>query len=480
MELFKLHGSIFVDTDKAEQSIQKTDDKAGKLAEKFGDGIKTAGKWGAAIATGAAAAVGGLAKVATNSMETADNIDKMSQRLGVTREAYQELDFVLSQSGVEVNSFQTGMKTLLAQMDKVSEGNKTAVANFDLLGVSVQNADGSLRTQEEVLNDTIAAFQGMENSAEKSRLAQELFGKQGQEILPLLNAEAGSFEAMKTQAHELGLVLSDDVIDSGVEMKDSLDATKRALEAVVTNLGGALMPLVTDASNFIQEHLPEIIGFVEDLRPALEKMFQTLVPVLMDMVMKILPPLLDLFIALEPAITVIAEIFTKVLIKAFELLGDVIVDVIDIVGKMKDVFTNVFGDLVEIVKVPMNAIISAINTVVDALNTLRFDVPDWVPGFGGKKFGFDIKHINYLADGGILTQPTFVGMNTVAGEAGPEAVIPLDKLSTYTGVNERTMEAILERVENIEENLGSILADALTTVSFKVDQREFGRLVREV
>lgn len=196
--------------------------------------------------------------------------------------------------------------------------------------------------------------------------------------------------------------------------------------------------------------------------------------------MKILPPLLDLFIALEPAITVIAEIFTKILIKAFELLGDVIVDVIDIVGKMKDVFTNVFGDLVDIVKVPMNAIISAINTVVDALNTLRFDVPDWVPGIGGKKFGFDIRHINYLADGGILTQPTFVGMNTVAGEAGPEAVIPLDKLSTYTGVNERTMEAILERVENIEENLGSILADALTTVSFRVDQREFGRLVREV
>lgn len=67
--------------------------------------------------------------------------------------------------------------------------------------------------------------------------------------------------------------------------------------------------------------------------------------------------------------------------------------------------------------------IDALNFLIDAVNTLSFDIPDWVPGIGGKHFGFDIPQIPYLAKGGIVDKPT----TAMIGEAGAEAIVPLEK-----------------------------------------------------
>lgn len=90
MEIFKLFGSIFVDNEDANKSIAKTEEKAGGLSEKLGSGIKTAAKWGAAIVGGATAAGGALFAVATKAAGTTDRIDKLSQKIGISREGFQE------------------------------------------------------------------------------------------------------------------------------------------------------------------------------------------------------------------------------------------------------------------------------------------------------------------------------------------------------------------------------------------------------
>lgn len=92
---------------------------------------------------------------------------------------------------------------------------------------------------------------------------------------------------------------------------------------------------------------------------------------------------------------------------------------------VKDTFSNVFNSLVNIAKQPINAIIGLINGIIDGLNWmigglnhLSFDIPDWVPLLGGKKFGINIPtigKISYLASGGVLSQGS-----AVVGEAGPE------------------------------------------------------------
>lgn len=257
-EIFRLFGSILLDTSETDKSLAKTEKSGKNLASTLASGAKTVVAAGAAIgaaATAAGAAIYGIAKDAAG---TTDEIDKMSQKIGISREEYQELAFVCSQSGTDVNKLQGGMKTLTNSIDSAVNGGKTATAMFDKLGISVKNADGSVRSQEEVLNDAVRALQGMEDGTEKAALATDLFGKAGTELMPLLNSEAGSFDEMRQQAHDLGLVLSDEAVDAGVHLTDTIDQCERSFKSIVTQIGVAVMPLVQSAAEWVLENMPLI------------------------------------------------------------------------------------------------------------------------------------------------------------------------------------------------------------------------------
>ena len=96
-------------------------------------------------------------------------------------------------------------------------------------------------------------------------------------------------------------------------------------------------------------------------------------------------------------------------------------------GDFKNGIMNVFGGLKDILLAPFNALVSGINSLIRGVNKIKFDVPDWVPGIGGKKFGFNIPQIPKLAVGGIVNMPSRgvpIG-GAIAGESGAEGVIPL-------------------------------------------------------
>ena len=370
LEIFKLVGSIFVDSDAADKSLQKTDKKAMGVGSTLGKGIKTAAKWGTAIIGGATAAVGAVVNFANKTSDAADEIDKMSQRLGISREAYQELDFALSQSGVDITSFSSGAKTLLKNMDAVTEGNKTAISNFEKLGISVVDSEGKMRSQEEVLWDAISAFQGMEDSAEKSRLAQELFGKQGQEMLPLLNAQSGSIEEMRQQAHDLGLVLSDEVIDSGVSLHDTMDQLKRSFESVATKLGATVMPLVENLANFILDHMPEIEGMFNELAPVLSDLFSGLGPPLMDLAMMLLPVISDLLSAVVP---VLKTLVTDLLMP---LISGVLPIIVNLIQQILPVAMQIINAFLPILVQILTTILPVINELLDAFMPVILEIVD--------------------------------------------------------------------------------------------------------
>ena len=90
-------------------------------------------------------------------------------------------------------------------------------------------------------------------------------------------------------------------------------------------------------------------------------------------------------------------------------------------------FANTFDSLASIMKGPINTIIAMINSIVESINSMAFNVPDWVPAIGGQKFGVELPKIPQLAEGGIATQPTLA---TIAEAGEAEAVIPLSQLST--------------------------------------------------
>lgn len=97
-------------------------------------------------------------------------------------------------------------------------------------------------------------------------------------------------------------------------------------------------------------------------------------------------------------------------------------DIKTVLEGFKQIFIGIFDSLWGIVKGILNLIIRGINTLIRGANKIHFDIPDWVPGFGGKKFGFNIQQIPLLAKGGVVSQPT----QAIIGEAGKEAVVPLE------------------------------------------------------
>ena len=95
----------------------------------------------------------------------------------------------------------------------------------------------------------------------------------------------------------------------------------------------------------------------------------------------------------------------------------------NVFGGISDWFKGVFDKLASVVKAPVNLIIKGLNALINGVNKISFDVPDWVPVIGGKKFGFNLKQIPLLAKGGVVDEPT----PAIFGEDGAEAVVPLEK-----------------------------------------------------
>lgn len=97
-------------------------------------------------------------------------------------------------------------------------------------------------------------------------------------------------------------------------------------------------------------------------------------------------------------------------------------DMKTVLNGFKQIFKGVFDSLWSIAKAPLNLIIRGINALIKGANKIHFDMPNWIPGIGGKTFGINIPQIPLLAKGGIISQPT----QAIIGEAGREAVVPLE------------------------------------------------------
>lgn len=503
--IFSLFGEVFVNTDKADSSLSKTESKAGSVADKLGAGIKTAAKWGTAIVGGATVAVGAVAKLATNTGEAADEIDKMSQKLGLSRETYQEWDYILSQAGVDINSMQTGMKTLTNKLDDAKNGSEKAGQMFTQLGLSM--SDLQTMSREDIFEATIKGLQGMEDTTERAALANDLFGKSGQNLIPLFNESAEATEMLKKQAHELGMVMSDDAVQSGVELHDTIDTVKRTFEGLVRSLGTSVIPIVNQLLQYVIDNMPKIQAMFERIAPIFDSLMKNLLPPLIQLVETLLPVLMDV---LEPIIPVVAELLNTILpplitiIGALaKIIGAVLVDALESVTPIfkafegyldglikfvkgvfagdwkaawqgiKQMFKSAFEGWEAIVKAPLNAVIRLINKAFSNIGEIT--IPDWVPVIGGNTFS--LPKIPELAKGGTIT----ASGSAIVGEAGAELIqMPTGARVTPLGANgsfENKMDRLLDILERYMPELA---ANSLKDFSLNVNKREFARLVNEV
>ncbi|MHB8061252.1 MAG: phage tail protein [Ruminiclostridium sp.] len=251
---------------------------------------------------------------------------------------------------------------------------------------------------------------------------------------------------------------------------------EKHLKGLIKEVGDFVGKLVTAALDIYNEFITPLIDFlVKYLGPAWSNIFQTIVDVVGTTVGIIVDVVKGIIKALGGIIDFIAGVFTGDWKRAW--------------GGIKTFFVGIFDSIVGVFKGAINLIIDGLNFLIGALNTVKFDMPDWVPIIGGKKFGISIPKIPKLANGGLVSAPTLamVGDNRNA-QSDPEVVSPLSKLQEMLGGSNaevvEMLRLILEAIKRLdramilmvgETELGKVAIDAINQV-----QRKAGRTLLEV
>lgn len=248
MNLFDLMAVIRLDKSEYEQGLADAENEAAGFKSKLGSAFGTAGKVGAAafgaIATGTAAATTAMVAGAKQTAAYGDNIDKMSQKMGISAEAYQEWDAIMQHSGTSIEALKPSMKTLATQAEKGSEA-------FQKLGISEQEVANL--SQEDLFSRVISGLQGMEEGTERTALTAELLGRGATELGALLNTSAEDTEAMRQRVHELGGVMSDEAVKAAAQFQDSLQDMSTAFAGLKRGLTTDLMPSITGVMDGLTE-----------------------------------------------------------------------------------------------------------------------------------------------------------------------------------------------------------------------------------
>jgi hypothetical protein len=360
--------------------------------EKAWSGLATAGKvMGAAMAAvGTAALTAGkkIFDMANEVSSTADNIDKMSQKIGISAEAFQEWDYVFKMSGADVSGLQTGMKELSGIIVDAGNGSESAAAKLEAVGLSLDDLAG--KSQTEQLQTVITALQGMESGATRTTAATDLLGKSATEMAAVLNMSAEETAAMKQEAHDYGMVMSDEAVSAGATFNDSLTRLQDTVSGLKNSFVSELLPGITmimdgisglvagndDAvntlKNGVQTTIETIAGILPQVVELLPPMISTILtalielfPSLMDVVIELFNSLVDMLLAHLPELIPVAfEAVMTIVNKLIDSLPEIINSAIQIVESL---VTGITEALPELIPAAVGAILTICTSLIDNL-----------------------------------------------------------------------------------------------------------------
>lgn len=190
---------------------------------------------------------------------------------------------------------------------------------------------------------------------------------------------------------------------------NAFNAIAPQIGPLVTNIGTAVMNVATLIGNAIQKILPVI----ENIVMVLVNVVATVAPPIIAAVSQIFANISNVVMSLQGVFDGLIQFITGVFTGNWSSAWE----------GVKSIFSNAFSALVELCKVPINAVIGVINGAVKGINSILGKVttiPEWVPVVGGQSFSMQLPTIPMLAKGG------FTDGVSIAGEAGTEAVISFD------------------------------------------------------
>lgn len=346
-----------------EPAAKEVGEKSGKhLGDGMAKGLKaTAAVIGAAMtaATAAAVATGkAFISAANSTAQYGDNIDKMSQKMGISTKAYQEWDFVMKHAGSSIDSLKGSMKTLATA---ATNGNDA----FKALGIS-QKQIASM-SQEELFGATISALQNVKNETQRTALASKLLGRGATELGALFNMTSDETEGLKKQVHDLGGVMSDDAVKAAANYQDEMLNMQTAMTGLKNNIMGSFLPGISSVMQGLSKVFSGNGGTkeIQDGLNSLVSKLASMAPQFMSIATTLINSLITGFAPMLPSL--VSSIFS--------ILTQAIVTVSGMIPQlMPSIISGIQGAL--------TAVMQALPIIIDGITQLVMAIVTWLSSEG--------------------------------------------------------------------------------------------------
>ena len=275
----------------------------------------------AAVAAAIVKAEKAMISMTKESAAFADNIITLSMQTGQSTQQLQEFAYASELIDVSVDTMQGSLTKLTNNMQDTMNGTGNAKASFDELGVSVTNADGSMRSANDVFYETIDALGKVKNETERDAMSMDIFGRSAQDLNPLIIQGSKTLKAYADEAHNMGYVLDDEALSALGAVDDAYQRLQKTQEGVKNQLTVEFAP-------YLEEFYGDVTTMVKDGGKAIKDSgIVDAFGMLLETVGDILNPMSDLSNNRVPALTKALQPLAKVMAlmaDAAELLKGVI------------------------------------------------------------------------------------------------------------------------------------------------------------
>lgn len=266
-ELNNLNNKLDENKEKIEESGKETGnlgDVVSGLTEKFGiklpegmqksmnsmgslntTSVKIAGGF-VALAVAIAKVEKALIAMTKESAAFADNIITLSMQTGQTTEQLQEFSYATELIDVSVDTLQGSLTKLTNNMQDTINGTGNAKASFEALGISVTDADGNMRSANDVFYETIDALGDVKNETERDAMAMDIFGRSAQDLNPLIIQGSDTLKAYAQEAHNVGYVLNNEELSALGAVDDAYQRLQKSQEGAKNQLSAEFAPYLTE------------------------------------------------------------------------------------------------------------------------------------------------------------------------------------------------------------------------------------------
>ena len=347
-----MFGSVFVDNEKANKSIDDTDKKGKGLGGTLSSMIGTAAKVGAGIVAGVSIAGGAMIGLATKAGNAADRLLDLNSITGMSTDEIQRWERVTKVAGVSTDAMTNASQKLTKSLDTIINSGGKGAESLNKLGLSADQV--SKMNADERMDAIAKALAGVEDKTERAKLGTDLLGGAWKDIAPIVDLGAEAMDKAKASAN----IISEEDLKKANDFRISMDVMKDRVSYLAMELGIKLIPVAQKLFDWVEDHMPQI----EKAFDVAFKVIETVVTVAAEVIETYLFPILEFIYAwMEEHLPEIQAFFQSV----FDAVSGIIQAFVEIALK----FWNTFGD--DIIKIASTTFETAKRVIESALKIVQ-------------------------------------------------------------------------------------------------------------